>query len=81
MSKPKPDRHAPDEVDAYLAAQTPEFRATLEQLRAVITSPCGAPKPATVLISTLCRAVRHNQPAAHLSTGSRRTAARTLIQF
>ena len=52
MSKPKPDRHAPQEVDAYLAAQAPEFRATLEQLRAVIKSPCGAPKPATVLIST-----------------------------
>lgn len=36
MSKPKPTRHAPAEVDAYLAAQAPEFRHTLEQLRGVI---------------------------------------------
>ena len=50
MSKPKPDRHAPDEVDDYLAAPTPEFRATLKQLRAVIKSPCRAPKPAAALI-------------------------------
>ncbi len=36
MSKPTPDRHAPQEVDAYLAAQEPAFRATLAQLRALI---------------------------------------------
>ena len=36
MSKPKPTRHAPAEVDEYLGAQAPEFRATLEQLRAII---------------------------------------------
>lgn len=37
MGKPKPDRHAPQEVDAYLAAQAPAFRAVLEQLRSIIT--------------------------------------------
>ncbi len=36
MSNPKPTRHAPAEVDEYLAAQEPEFRATLEQLRELI---------------------------------------------
>ena len=36
MSKPKPTRHAPAEVDDYLAAQGEEFRATLEQLREII---------------------------------------------
>ncbi|MYB77099.1 MAG: DUF1801 domain-containing protein [Chloroflexi bacterium] len=36
MSKPKPDRDAPQEVDEYLAAQAPAFRAILEQLRALI---------------------------------------------
>ena len=36
MSKPKPTRHAPAEVDEYLAAQAPEFRVTLEQLRELI---------------------------------------------
>ncbi len=38
MSKPKPTRHAPREVDEYLARQAPEFRAILDQLRAIITS-------------------------------------------
>ena len=32
-SRPEPSRHAPEEVDKYLAAQEPAFRATLEQLR------------------------------------------------
>ncbi len=36
MSKPKPTRHAPQEVDAYLAAQEDGFRETLEQLREII---------------------------------------------
>ena len=36
MIRTDPDRHAPQEVDEYLAAQAPEFRATLEQLRAII---------------------------------------------
>jgi len=36
MAKPDPRRHAPSEVDEYLAAQEPEFRATLEQLRSAI---------------------------------------------
>lgn len=36
MSKPKPTRHAPSEVDEYLAAQEAEFRAMLEQLREII---------------------------------------------
>ena len=36
MSRPKPTRHAPAEVDAYLAAQAPAFRDTLEQLREII---------------------------------------------
>ncbi|MCY3833643.1 MAG: hypothetical protein OXG85_11545 [Chloroflexi bacterium] len=34
MSKPKPTRHAPGEVDDYLEAQAPEFRVMLEELRA-----------------------------------------------
>ena len=38
MGKPDPNRHAPDEVDGYLAAQAPEYRATLEQLRTIITA-------------------------------------------
>ena len=38
MSKAGPARHAPQEIDEYLAAQAPEFRATLEQLRAVINA-------------------------------------------
>ncbi len=36
MSKPKPSRHAPAEVDAYLAEQAPEFQPVLEQLRVII---------------------------------------------
>lgn len=36
MTKPNPNRHAPHETDQYLAEQAPEFRATLEQLRAII---------------------------------------------
>ena len=36
MSKPDPNRHAPHEIDEYMAAQTPEFRAALDQLRAII---------------------------------------------
>ena len=36
MSKPKPDRQAPAEVDAYLAAQADGFRETLEALRVII---------------------------------------------
>ena len=36
MSKPKLARQAPGEADEHLAAQAPEFRATLEQLRAII---------------------------------------------
>lgn len=38
MSKPKPDCHAPQEIDEYLTAQAPEFRVTLEQLRAIINA-------------------------------------------
>ena len=38
MSKPNPTRHAPHEIDEYLAEQAPEFRATLEQLRAIINA-------------------------------------------
>ena len=36
MSAPNPSRHAPHEIDDYLAEQAPEFRAVLEQLRATI---------------------------------------------
>ena len=36
MAKPDPSRHAPREVDEYLAAQEPEFRATLGQLRSAV---------------------------------------------
>ena len=36
MNESGPDRHAPEEVDGYLAAQTPGPRATLERLRAII---------------------------------------------
>ena len=36
MSKPKPTRHAPRAVDAYLAAQEDGFRETLERLRDII---------------------------------------------
>lgn len=36
MSDPGPNRHAPEEVDDYLAAQAPGPRAALEQLRAII---------------------------------------------
>ena len=38
MSRAAADRHAPQEVDEYLAAQAPGSRATLEQLRALIRS-------------------------------------------
>lgn len=37
MSKPKPTRHAPGEVDEYLEAVPDDFRATLQQLREIIT--------------------------------------------
>lgn len=37
MRKSKPTRHAPAEVDEYLAAQAPVFRQTLAQLRDIIT--------------------------------------------
>ena len=36
MSKPKPTRHAPEEVDAYLVSLPDDFRATLQQLRGII---------------------------------------------
>lgn len=36
MSEPKPSRHAPQEVDEYVAAQEPASRDTLERLRAII---------------------------------------------
>ena len=36
MSRPKPTRHAPAEVDKYLAEQAAGFRETLEQLRGII---------------------------------------------
>ena len=39
MSRAAADRHAPREVDGHLAAQAPESRATLEQLRAITRSP------------------------------------------
>ena len=38
MSKPDPNRPAPQEIAEYLAARAPEFRATLEQLRAIINA-------------------------------------------
>ena len=38
MSRAAADRHAPREVDGHLAAQVPEPRATLEQLRAITRS-------------------------------------------
>ncbi|MYH41960.1 MAG: DUF1801 domain-containing protein [Chloroflexi bacterium] len=38
MSRAAADRHAPREVDGYPAAQAPESRATLEQLRAIMRS-------------------------------------------
>ena len=38
MSRADPSRHAPQEVDEYLAAQAPESRATLKQLRAIINA-------------------------------------------
>lgn len=36
MSRPDPNRHTPLEIDEYLGAPAPEFRATLEQLRAIV---------------------------------------------
>lgn len=36
MTEPKPTRHAPQEVDDYLAAQEPAFQETLQQLREII---------------------------------------------
>ena len=36
MSKPKPTRHAPHEVDEYLASLPHDFRTTLQQLRGII---------------------------------------------
>ena len=36
MSRPKPNRHAPAEVDEYLAAQADGFRETLEDLREIV---------------------------------------------
>lgn len=35
-SNPKPGRHAPDEIDAYLAGQPDDVRAALERVRAII---------------------------------------------
>ena len=34
MRKPKPTRHAPEEVDAYLASLPEDFRTTLQRLQA-----------------------------------------------
>ncbi len=36
MSKPDPNRHAPQEIDEYLAAQAPDFRDALQRMRVVI---------------------------------------------
>ncbi len=38
MTDPGPNRHAPHEIDDYLAAQASDFRTTLEQLRAVVNT-------------------------------------------
>jgi uncharacterized protein YdhG (YjbR/CyaY superfamily) len=36
MGKPKPSRHAPDEVDAYLAAFPDDVRAGLDRIRSIV---------------------------------------------
>jgi uncharacterized protein YdhG (YjbR/CyaY superfamily) len=36
MSKPKPSRHAPEEVDAYLAPLPDDVRSSLERVRRII---------------------------------------------
>ena len=36
MSKPKPSRHAPEEIDAYLASLPDDFRTSLERVRKII---------------------------------------------
>jgi uncharacterized protein YdhG (YjbR/CyaY superfamily) len=36
MSKPNPSRHAPDEIDAYLAPLPEDVRSALERLRDII---------------------------------------------
>ena len=36
VSKPKPSRHAPEEVDEYLESVPDDFRTTLQQLREII---------------------------------------------
>lgn len=36
MSKPKPSRHAPEEIDAYLAGLPDDVRSALEQVRGII---------------------------------------------
>ena len=36
MRRTKPTRHAPEEVDAYLASLPDDFRTTLQRLRAII---------------------------------------------
>jgi uncharacterized protein YdhG (YjbR/CyaY superfamily) len=36
MSKPKPSRHAPEEIDAYLADLPDEVRASLERVRGIV---------------------------------------------
>ena len=36
MNRPQPSRHAPEEIDRYLASVPADFRVTLRQLRAII---------------------------------------------
>ncbi len=38
MSKPDPSRHAPQEVDAYLAPLPEEVRSSLERIRSIVRS-------------------------------------------
>ena len=36
MSKPSPSRHAPEEIDAYLAALPDDIQSSLERVRSII---------------------------------------------
>ena len=44
MRKTKPTRHAPEEVDAYLASLPEDLRITLQRLRARLAELVGVKK-------------------------------------
>lgn len=75
MSKPKPTRHAPQEVDEYLARLPQDKRATLAQLRALIPEETPA---VTERVSYQIPMFRQGQDLVGISAARNHCALHTL---